>query len=57
MGSLSYFLYFCAGLTFFHNKMVKSAPTNIFLFMAFFTPFALFSEDEFPLVGLPDPGL
>lgn len=30
----------------FHNKMLKSASTNIFLLVAFFAPFALQPEDE-----------
>lgn len=58
MGSLSYSLYVpLCRFDIFYNKMVKSAPTNISLFMAFFIPFALLSEDEFPRAALPDLGL
>lgn len=43
-------------LDIFHNKTLRRASTNIFLLVAFCTPFALLPADEPPGVGLWDPG-
>jgi hypothetical protein len=58
MGLLFEPLFFCVELTFFCNKMLKSASAGIFLFLVFFFfLFCIVSKDEVPGVESPDPGL